>query len=76
MTKQPSYPPAKTKAESSKIPKAKKGRVLTCKYCGESGVKAGGLRKIDPENTSIGYICNNLEKCNLTRVEKTKLLKP
>ena len=43
-----------------------KGRVITCRDCGESGTKAGGLQKVGDD-----YLCNDQAKCARLTRQKT-----
>ena len=45
------------------------GRVITCRDCGESGTKAGGLHKAGDD-----YLCNDQAKCARLTREKTLML--
>ena len=45
------------------------GRVITCRDCGESGTKAGGLQKVGDD-----YLCNNQAKCAILTRQKTLLM--
>jgi len=46
-----------------------KGRVITCKDCGESGTRAGGLQKVGDD-----YLCNDRETCAILTRQKTLML--
>jgi len=45
------------------------GRVITCRDCGESGTKAGGLQKVGDD-----YLCNNRKACAILTRQKTLLM--
>jgi hypothetical protein len=47
-----------------------KERLVTCNKCGESGIFAGGLRKVDDGI----YECNNSTTCGTIKREKDELL--
>jgi len=46
-----------------------KGRVITCRDCGESGTKAGGLHKVGDD-----YLCNNRKACARLTRQKTLMM--
>ena len=46
-----------------------KGRVITCRDCGESGTKAGGLQKVGDD-----YLCNDQAKCARLTRQKTLMM--
>ena len=45
------------------------GRVITCRDCGESGTRAGGLHKIGDD-----YLCNDQAKCARLTRQKTLMM--
>ena len=45
------------------------GRVITCRDCGESGTRAGGLQKVGDD-----YLCNNRKACAILTRQKTLLM--
>jgi len=45
------------------------GRVITCRDCGESGTKAGGLQKVGDD-----YLCNNRKACAILTRQKTLMM--